>query len=795
MKQREERYEVVVCGGGLAGFSAALSAARLGRKTCIIQDRPVFGGNSSSEVRVTVHGAAAFHHYARETGIISEALIEERARNHEEIFENGWTNSVFDLTLYDMAVREELLTPYLNTSVHGVEMSPGGTAIRSVRAQMANAETELIVYADYFIDATGDGVVADRAGCEWRWGSESASEFGETHAPEVGRREDTMGSSIHFKTKDTGRDVPFEPPEWIVKHDNPDYFYKQGRKPKDVRGGFWWIEIGVPYDTIHDHEEIRHELTRHTLGVWDWMKNKDPNTKEAARTHALDWIGQVPGKRESRRVLGHYFMTENDIQAQTPFEDEIGFGGWFLDLHTPGGLLAEHSEANSKENYNPYSERVISSYVGPYPIPLRILLSRDVDNLLLAGRDVSMSHASLGSARVMGTCALMGQAAGTAAAVALETQTEMADLAERQAGRIKQRLLRDGCFLLNTKNEDPYDLARSGRVSASSQERVSGCSPGSPAYHDGLDIWWDQWNPAITERLDSLRGQLIGVGADRVKAVSVLLSNSSGESQDVPISLKPVGHVWDYRTNPGPALASGTLRVPPGERRWARWECNVELSREQLLGGFVRLDLGANPNVQWHIAAPVKPGHVSMFELGNGRMRTYEQGVTMSYRIEPAQACFAPEAVINGWSRPYTAPNLWRSDPALPGDQWVELAWETAQRIARVELTFPGHLLREYHAYGPLYADPQCPRDYSIAVPARGADETPDSSVLELPNSQKGGAETEPWELLLTVTGNYQRQRKHELPDAIDTERLRIIVHRTNGDPAVGIHELRCYGV
>ena len=152
--------------------------------------------------------------------------------------------------------------------------------ITAVKARVANAETELTLKAHLFIDATGDGMIAAAAGCSFFAGSEGKEAFGELHAAECGTPDDVMGNSIHFKTKQIERDAPFAPPSWAVQHKNPDYFYKQGRKPKDMRGGYWWIEIGKPYDTIYDAETIRHELTRHTLGIWDWIKNKDTKTMD-----------------------------------------------------------------------------------------------------------------------------------------------------------------------------------------------------------------------------------------------------------------------------------------------------------------------------------------------------------------------------------------------------------------------------------------------------------------------------------------------------------------------------------
>src|SRR5690606_29633868 len=293
-------YAVIVVGGGLTGLCAAVASARNGKSTCLVHNRPVLGGNSSSEIRVTPHGAAAFHAYARGTGIISELLIQERAQNHEEIFENGWTNSVWDMVQYDLVQQTENLTLYLNTDFQDVVMN-GKRQIQSISAYTQGAEVEWILEGEVFIDCTGDGIVACQAGCEWRMGSESRNEFNEPHAPLQGNG-DVMGSSIHFKTKRMNEPVSFEAPDWAMKYEDASFFYQNGRPPKDERGGYWWIEIGVPYHTIHQNEEIRHELTRHALGVWDWMKNRDPKMKEITKNYALDWIGQIPGKRESRRI-------------------------------------------------------------------------------------------------------------------------------------------------------------------------------------------------------------------------------------------------------------------------------------------------------------------------------------------------------------------------------------------------------------------------------------------------------------------------------------------------------------
>lgn len=764
MKQASEQYDVVVCGGGLAGVCAAIAAARGGAKTALVQDRPVLGGNSSSEIRVTPHGAAAFHAYARETGIISELLIEERAVNHETIFENGWTNSVWDMVIYDLVQRTENLTLHLNTAIRSVVVE--GSNLKAVECRVGNAEVDLSLAAKVFIDCTGDGIVAAEAGCEWRMGSEGRAEFNEPHAPAEANG-DIMGNSIHFKTKDMGRPVPFKLPTWAIEHADGRYFYDQGRLPKDIRGGYWWIEIGVPYDTIHQAEMIRHELTRHALGVWDWIKNKDPKTMKLAENYALDWIGQVPGKRESRRIMGRYLMNEWDAIHCKVHPDEVAFGGWFIDIHTPGGLLAKTSEPASAEGYSETSEYASRSYAGPYGLPLRMLVSKDINNLMMAGRNVSATHCALATVRVMATTALMGQAAGVAAALAIEKNLSIEEICANEYRAVQQRLLREGCFLPNVHNEDPLDKARTATASATSEALFQGLGPDSAGAHDGLSFWRDQAVP-LREELLQRRGQWVAIGGEPLSLVSFCLSNRSAEVQRVEARVMRVGHVWDYAVNDSMVIDEATLMIAPGEKQWVTWTLPDEIDLPQ--EGYLRFDLLPNENVLWHVAGAIEPGHVSAFEMAPGKMRRYSTGVTLAMRVDPPQRCFAAGNVTSGQARPYRGTNLWRSDPAAALPQSLTLAWDVPQSISVVDLTFPGHLLREYHAYAPLYRDPQCMKDYEVQIEVDGC-----------------------WQKMIEVQGNYQRRRHHVLGSPVTAKRMRVVVLATNGDPSAAIYEIRIY--
>lgn len=757
MRRLAETFEVVVCGGGLAGVCAAIAAARTGARTCIVQDRPVFGGNSSSEIRVYPQGAAYYHAFARETGIISELLIEERALNHESNHTSGRMNSVWDLVLYDKIVNTPNLTFYLNTSVYEVRLGEDG-GIKAVLARIANAETELELGSQIFIDCTGDGIVAQLAGCSWRMGTEAREEFGEPHAPAAASM-DVMGSSIFFRAKDVGRPAPFKAPAWAYSYDDPDVFYKGGRIPHDPEGGYWWIELGVPWNTITDQEALRHELTRHVLGIWDFMKNKDERMMEKTQNYALDWIGQVPGKRESRRIMGRYLLTETDLVNQTVFADEVAFGGWYVDLHRAGGLLAEYSEQTAVEGQQ--SHYMKKSYVGPYGIPMRCLLAKDVPNLLLAGRNISVTHAALGSTRVMGTTALLGQAAGTAAAMACSGGLELSRFAEEGAAEVQQRLLRDGCFLLHAVNQDDKDWARIAAVAASSEARLEqaapdeGVEPGDAA--------------AREDRLAQMRGQWIAIGPDGLESVSVYVSNFTGETQWLDAALVAVEHIWDYRREGKEVLAGTRLAVPPGKGQWIRWQLDRPLPGRRE-AGYIRLELGPQPELVWHRAKEPAPGMPAAYDMGAGRLRRLGNGMSLSFAVEPPQEAYSAAQIASGVTRPYRSMNMWRSDPGSSLPQWLELSWEEAVSIARVQITFANLMLRDYKFYPPFHRNPECARDFSLEAWVDGQ-----------------------WRQLVRVEDNYQTLCSLELPSPVMTAKLRLIIHAVNGADSAMVSEIRVY--
>lgn len=433
-------YDVVVVGGGLSGIGAAVTAARTGAKTVLVQDRPVLGGNASSEIRVTVNGAQVLknkHRVERETGVIEEFQIENLYYNPQQSY------PIWDHVLYDYVTRQENLELMVNTQAIDAEMKGG--KIKSAICWQSTTETTLTLKAKMFIDCSGDGLLGAMAGAEYRTGREGQDEFGEKFAPEKADGWQ-MGASLIMTTKDMGKPTPYYPPSFALEY-KADTMHPK-RKFRQFKEGYWWIEIGSDYDIIADQEENRHKLMGYLHGVWDHIKNS--GLYPEADNLALDWVGSVAGRRESRRFMGDHILTEGDMLGYKHFPDAVAYGGWSLDEHCPGGI----------ENPSDPPSYFHSRFTKMYEVPFRCLYSKNIPNLLFAGRNVSVSHIALSSTRIMATCALMGQAVGTASAMCVKNGWTPRELANNHIDELQERLLRDDSFIPNRPARDKDDLAR-----------------------------------------------------------------------------------------------------------------------------------------------------------------------------------------------------------------------------------------------------------------------------------------------------------------------------------------------
>jgi hypothetical protein len=443
----ELECDVLIAGGGPAGVCAALAAARHGAKVILVQDRSRLGGNSSSEVKMHIVGAN--NHTGRpgwrEGGIIEELRLDDAANNPQRCWE------LWDLLLYDKLISEPNVTLLLDTVLYAAEVNEG--RVERVMCRCDKTEHLYRIRARFFADCTGDSRLALEAGATIRWGHESRDEFGEPLAWDKPTR-DTLGSSLLFTARDYGKPMPYTPPSWARKIDESKLLF---RPVSSWEYGYWWIEWGGHMDTIRDNERIRFELLSIVTGVWDYIKNsgKFPH----AANWAMDWVGMMPGKRESRRIEGDVILTQQDLMGLNgDFEDAVAIGGWGLDEHPPGGF-----DDTEKRPF------VSTKLAEVYNIPLRALYSKDLSNLFMAGRNASCSHVAFTSTRVMATCAVMGQAMGTAAALCSRYEITPRQLYQDKPKlkELQQTLLRDDQTIKHLKNEDPADLARLAKVTAS----------------------------------------------------------------------------------------------------------------------------------------------------------------------------------------------------------------------------------------------------------------------------------------------------------------------------------------
>ena len=448
MRERDDRFphvkheaDLCVVGGGMTGLCAALSAARRGAKVVLVHDRPVLGGNASSECRVHICGAdrSGAIPYLRETGILEELRLENLRRNPNREY------AIWDLVLYDKVHSQPNLTLLLNCSCLDAHLS--GDAIESVTGWQLTTQTYHTVAANIFADCSGDAMLAPLIGHPFRMGREARHEYGESIAPEAAD-ERTMGMTCLFQAREHDAPQPFAPPSWAHRYHSPEELPYGGRDLGWWRQGYWWIELGGEANTIHDTEAIRAELLRITLGVWDHIKNRGDY---GADNWALEWIQFLPAKRESRRYLGAHVLNQNDIESEGRFPDLVAYGGWTLDDHHPAGFGAVKLGAPAT---------VFHPAPSPYGIPYRSLYSQNTPNLMFAGRCHSATHAALSSTRVMGTCCSMGQALGTAAAMATARGALPADMLNHMTD-LQQALLGDDCYLPWVTQEMPGLTAES----------------------------------------------------------------------------------------------------------------------------------------------------------------------------------------------------------------------------------------------------------------------------------------------------------------------------------------------
>lgn len=716
-------FDVTVVGGGMAGVCAAIAAARHGAKTALIQDRSVLGGNSSSEMRVWTVGATAMgrNRYAAETGIMGELDLENLYRNPEG---NPY---IWDSILMDFVMREKNLTLYLNATV--VDTLGAPDHLESIYAYQMTTETWLEIKSDFFIDCTGDGSLSVSAGVPFMRGREARERFGESLAPDA---EDTftLGNTLLLYSRDAGKPVAYHAPEFAYDIEYIHNLIVGNEKPLELHTSgcdFWWLETGGSSDTIKDGESIRFELQKLVYGIWNYIKNSG---RFAADNLDLEWVGSLPAKRESRRLEGAYVLTQNDILEHRDFPDAVCSGGWPIDTHPPGGIYSKKEACEQRD-------------AGVYQIPLRCLYAKHVDNLFFAGRNISASHLAFASTRVMKTCAVMGQAAGTAAALCKRWNKVPGALSATEVSGIQRTLLWDDQWIPNEKVVSENQWLPLTKVKA------SGCSTFE--------------NTAI-QKLHRLDEELW-----------IMLPNLPGNNvlrfwmcADKPCDYQveylcgTQHHACDDMSSLG--IETVSLEEAP---RWVDFKFDFEILQSQDLFLRMRAVAGA-------IGVSDTPVCGCVGSVGK---RTGLRLVNPCFQIRNAPELFAPSQVQTAFTRPTNTPNLWVSAPLSEGPAWLECTLPDTGAEKQMQILFDTDLNRDYNQLKPDYY-----RNGWDAMPAGLAK---DFRILT-------DCGTGVWECLEEYRGYHQRCCR--FPVGADVRRIRVEFRSTWGAPCVGVYAVQLRG-
>lgn len=422
---RETQYhetELCVVGGGLAGLCCAVSAARKGVKTILVQDRPVLGGNASSEIRMWVRGANGKND--KETGIVSQLDL-------ENIYKNPTMNfSLWDSVLYGVGANEKNLILMLNTTCIDASNEDEET-IDTITCWQLTTYTFHTIKADFYADCSGDSILAPLVKAKWTKGREASHEYNESIAPQVADLK-TMGMSCLIQARQHHHKVEFVKPEWAYTYKTDEDLPKRHHNMDNSATNFWWMELGGEEDSIKDTENLREELLKIAFGVWDHIKNQG---EHGGDNWELEWVGFLPGKRESRRYIGDHVLNQNDIQSGGRFEDIIAYGGWSMDDHHPAGFRY----SGEPTTYHPAPS--------PYGIPYRSTYSVNIKNLVFAGRNISATHSALSSTRVMATCAVIGQGVGNGIYLCKKHGCFPRDIYLHHIKELQREIMDDGCYL------------------------------------------------------------------------------------------------------------------------------------------------------------------------------------------------------------------------------------------------------------------------------------------------------------------------------------------------------------
>jgi hypothetical protein len=772
--------DVLVIGAGVAGVCAAIQAARLGCVVVLVEMDEVLGGNSGPNLGIHISGAHSFHPYGGETGIIEE--LEERAAQHGakiHTYSMHYNISrLWEAELYS-ALREAGVRVYRHCYAREPIME--GERIAAVLVEdMATFSTRRILVRHCVIESSGDGHIAWRAGAACRQGREGHAVYGERSAPAVGDTI-TLGSSITALVRKTNRPIPFVPPPGTppfeagygyagVGTDGTCLYAHSMWHPEAEFCFLWHTETGGQLDTLRDEHEIYDELLRQLYSAWNHIKNVAHAAE--ARNWELVWVSPKAGRRESRRFLGDYVLTQSDIEAGTSFADAVAYGGYAIDIHNPSG--ARRTQVD-----------IVFCAIPPlYAIPYRALYSQNVANLLLGSRCLSASHLAHGTTRLQRTLGTVGQAVGVAAALCRRYDCTPRQVYEAHLDELQQTLLRHDATVLNVPNRDPHDLARQAALSASSEEE-----------HGVTQL--QDWLP-----LDCERGVMLWDWAPELREVSLYLRNAAAEPRPLTLTLSGyhAERRWKHHDEARPPISlSAGNRIEWGNmdrvaafrlaaQAWAIAPAHFEGWLRVPFSDVIEM-MPVDPTCDEDCyaltvtpAADVSWGRDGRYVdylrrcerlPGADRYTLYEEAHLV--RLAPCPRYGEAANVTDGHHRRYSSNpvHMWMSARGQPLPQSLTLRWAAPQRFDCVQLTYDT-LYRSYvdmpiNREG-LGAAGMCVRDYDLQVETLTG-----------------------WQTLLSERGNTLRQRVHRFP-AVESAALRLVVLATQ-EPGweARVYEVRVY--
>ena len=730
-------YDVIVAGGGPGGVPAALACARKGIKTLLLHDRPMLGGNGSSEIGITFDGAEVAHPRAREGGIAEEI---RRLRDRVEGNHCDWTEAMEQL-----AAAEDCLTVVRNSRVCSAATKKD--VISSVTAMDMYTLSKTKYTGKIFIDCTGDGWLGYYAGAKYRFGREAAWQHQEDFAPE---KADTQTMSGCIKSGnlpfffDAEEDVEYHAPDWVPKLPEDD---KKFGRVIDVPRMYWWLEAPNTYDDMDDGEASRDALLMVILGFLDHLKNHWSG-REKYKKKLFRFTSVTNGRRESRRFVGDYILTQGDCTSGRRFPDAVSYSGWAIDVHHPEGIY-------SGEKGPLYCARGV-----PMPtVPYRCLYSVNVRNLLFAGRNISVTHIALGTVRVQNTIATLGQAAGTAAAMCVKLGETPRGIYENHMKALQQQLIKDDQYIPGLQNEDPGDACLRARAAASSVSTT--------------EIFQKKHGvPGPLLPLEVPRGTISAFNAKKgdVDGIYVKLHSSREEAVTIQLQVQTLGDL-DTVTN-FDEIYTAAAQIPPQTETWVYFPVKIPVDPKKFAdGAYLQLWLEPADGISWRSVDKLSNYRRAGVRRENGSWE-WTKGISLCFSLgvpKEILANCAPENVNNGYSRILSEKEYeWVSDPAQHLPQWLELSFEKPSAINSVSVIFDTDMSNPgtcAHAKYPTVAT--CVKSYRIDI-----------------------FDGKSWTAVGQEDGNFMRKRDHRFQTLV-AEKLRITVTETWGDPSARITEIR----